>query len=442
VIILLYILAGFIMLAFAKALCFFTLDFKLALQQNGALQAPAAGSQLTQVAPNEILKPFCIYLQFSFLVMGMQGVAWPASLSKAFEAMQVLFAPASPQSLSLECVLPRNIALPVPVQVFLLTVAMPVLLMVALLGYETAKAYFTSKRPSSPIGPSAFAVEKERLVAQSIIVCFLFYPIMLRSVMSLFACVPLDDPVSLPYVANAVGSFWAADMTQQCYTGYHRWVAFGLGLPLLVLLVLALPVTMLGFILRHRKDLYSDKFRHFSFMFSMYRPKKAWWEVVVLLQTATLVAISVFGFGLGTYYSCLLLTAALAFTMVLHLWSRPYTSMVAGRTSLRGLACVFFTSFAALSFLPTGTVSGQASVNQAYAITAGAVVLILNAVYVVSVGVELVRAVRWTAVASLARKVMGVCCALRGEQQGGREDVNPESIYSGKAGPPPEREEA
>lgn len=231
-------------------------------------------------------------------------------------------------------------------------------------------------------------------------------------------------------------------MAQQCYTGYHHWVAFGLGLPLLVVLVLALPVTMLGFILRHRKDLYSDQFRHFSFMFSMYRPKKAWWEVVVLLQTATLVAISVFGFGLGTYYSCLLLTAALAFTMVLHLWSRPYTSMVAGRTSLRGLACVFFTSFAALSFLPTGIVSGQASVNQAYAITAGAVVLILNAVYVGSVGVELVRAVRWTAVASLARKVMGVCCAVRGEQQGGRKHVNPESVYSGKAGPPPEREEA
>lgn len=82
-------------------------------------------------------------------------------------------------------------------QVFLLTVAMPVLLMVALLGYETAKAYLASKRPSSPIGPSAFVVEKERLVAQSIIVCFLFYLMMLRAVMGLFACIPLDDPVSL-----------------------------------------------------------------------------------------------------------------------------------------------------------------------------------------------------------------------------------------------------
>lgn len=144
VIIMLYILAGFIMLAFAKALCFFTLDFKLALPQNGAGQGAAASPQPMQTAPNEILKPFCIYLQFSFLVMGMQGVAWPASLSGAFQAMQVLFAPASPQSLSLECILPRNAALPVPVQGFLLTVAMPVLLMVALLGYETAKAYLTS----------------------------------------------------------------------------------------------------------------------------------------------------------------------------------------------------------------------------------------------------------------------------------------------------------
>lgn len=98
----LYILAGLIMLAFAKALCFFTLDFKLSFQQNGVGQGVLAGSQPAQPAPNEILKPFCVYLQFSFLVMGKQGVAWPASLSRAFEAMQVLFAPASPQSLSLE----------------------------------------------------------------------------------------------------------------------------------------------------------------------------------------------------------------------------------------------------------------------------------------------------------------------------------------------------
>lgn len=122
--------------------------------------------------------------------------------------------------------------------------------MVALLVLESVKAYLASRKPSSPIAPSAFSVKRERLVAQSIIVCFLFYPLMLRAVMGLFACIPLEQPVSPPYIANAVGSFWAADMAQQCYTGYHRWVAWGprLGIPLLVVLVLLLPVTMLGFI--------------------------------------------------------------------------------------------------------------------------------------------------------------------------------------------------
>lgn len=435
-IIVLYVLAGVLMLAVAKLLCFFSLDFaNVVVVANGAGQAAPASGQPAQPAPNEVLKPFCIYLQFSFLVASMQGLAWPDTLKVPFQALSVLFSSASPQSLGLECILPRNIRLPVPVQGFLLVMAMPLLLMVALVVLETVKAYLASKRNANSTAGSAFAIEKKRLVAQSIIVCFLFYPLMLRAVMGLFACITLDQAVSFPYVAKAVGSFWTGDMSQQCWVpgGYHRIAAFGLGLPLLIILVLILPAAMLGFILRHRKDLYSDKLRHFSFMFSNYRPKVAWWEVVVLLQTATLVAISVFGFGLGTYYSCLALTAGLAGTMVLHAWMRPYASMEAGRTSLRGLACVTFTSFAALSFLPVGTVYGQLAVNQAYAITAGAFVLIVNTVYIVSVAVQLVRAIRWTAIVQMVRKILGLCCGGRCAQQ--REQQAPAFPGTVKSGP-------
>lgn len=414
------------MLTVAKALCFFTLDFNMKHTANAQAEhqpAPAGQSATTaKPAPTALLKPFAIYMQFMFLVASMQGVSWPATLARPLQAVHVLFAASSPQSLGLECVLPRNIGLPVPVQVFLLTMATPILLMVALLVWETLRACYISQRRSRPIH-SVLVDETKRMVAQSIIVCFLLYPLMLRSVMGLFASIPLDQPIESPYQAQAVDSFWAGDMSQKAFQGYHRTAAFALGIPLLIVLLLVLPVAMLGFMLHHRKELYTEKFQHFSFMFQTYRPKVFYWEVVVLLQTSALVAISVFGFSLGTYYSCLALTAGLAATMVLHAWMRPYASMVAGRASLRSLACVTFTSFAALSFLPVGSVYGQMRVNQAYALTAGAFVLVVNMVYVISVAVQLFGAVKWTAVLDVARRMVGVFCAMLGRQQGEKSDA-------------------
>jgi hypothetical protein len=110
--------------------------------------------------------------------------------------------------------------------------------------------------------------------------------------------------------------------------------------------------------------------------------------------------------------------------------------MEAGRTSLRGLACVTFTSFAALSFLPVGTVYGQLAVNEAYAITAGAFVLTVNTVYIVSVAVQLVRAIRWAAIVQMVRKMLGFCCRGRCAQQ--RDQQAPAFPGTVKSGPPVE----
>jgi hypothetical protein len=141
---------------------------------------------------------------------------------------------------------------------------------------------------------------------------------MLSAVLGLFACIPLDQPTVAPYEAAAVGSFWAGHMSQLCWQGYHRTTALALGVPLVAVLLVLLPVSMFGFLLYHRQDLSQDRLRHFLFMFRMYKPEKFYWEVLILLQTAVLVAISVFGFSLGTYYACLALTAALAATMMVH----------------------------------------------------------------------------------------------------------------------------
>jgi hypothetical protein len=151
------------MLGFAKLLCCFNLDF--------AAKAAGAGQQSVQVSPTDLLKPFCIYLQFMFIVATMQGITWPATLSKPFQALLWLFSSSSPQSLSLECILPSSSTLPVPVQIFILSMVTPLSIMALLLVLETVIAYLrvcaclVAKQAPTPSRATAYTVEKQRLVS-------------------------------------------------------------------------------------------------------------------------------------------------------------------------------------------------------------------------------------------------------------------------------------
>jgi hypothetical protein len=178
---------------------------------------------------------------------------------------------------------------------------------------------------------------------------------------------------------------------------------------------------VLVFMLRHRDgSLYSNELRHYSFLYAMYRPAAAWWEVVVnhndnSVQLALLVAISVFAVNLGTYFGCVVLTAPFFLMFLLLGWLRPYESRITCAVAIRGVLCVFLTNFSTLLFMPAGSVSGQVESGGAYehyAVAAGVVVLCINVAYLVWVGWHVVRVVGWKRMGhklkSVAGKVMRV----------------------------------
>jgi hypothetical protein len=83
-------------------------------------------------------------------------------------------------------------------------------------------------------------------------------------------------------------------MSQQCWQGYHKSLALGAGIPLVLLLCIVWPGSVLVFLLRHRGgSLYSSELSHYSFLFSMYKQSAAWWEVVVIVQIVVIVQMSV-----------------------------------------------------------------------------------------------------------------------------------------------------
>ena len=211
---------------------------------------------------------------------------------------------------------------------------MPLAIMLVLSMYEMLVGVFKLARRNHP--RAAVRQQLHKLTATSIIVLTTFLPQLLRAVFGLFACVPLDAPVSAPYEAKAVGTFWVSHMSQQCWQGYHKALALGAGIPLVLLLCVVWPGSVLVFILRRRDgSLYSSELRHYSFLFSMYKPSAAWWEIVVIVQLSVLVAINVFAVRLGAYFGCLMLVAAFFVVFVLLGWRKPYDSTVTGTVATR-----------------------------------------------------------------------------------------------------------
>jgi hypothetical protein len=181
-----------------------------------------------------------------------------------------------------------------------------------------------------------------------------------------------------------VGSFWLHDPDQLCYQGYHRAWAFGLGLPLMVIVCGLLPVGILWVSLRNK----AQHLAHLSALNNnsssssvCYKPAYGWWEVVVFGQTAVLTVVGVFGFELCPLHQIIAFSSTLAVMALLLQAAQPYVLPAAGNVTLQSIACLFHTNTANVVFLDYK--SFKASVATAIAVGSGG--LLINFVFVASV---------------------------------------------------------
>jgi hypothetical protein len=130
------------------------------------------------------------------------------------------------------------------------------------------------------------------LVRTVVVLVFFFLPSLLRTAYGMFACVQLDSAPSFELQArvtffqfNAVGSFWLLDTDQQCFQGYHRNWAVGLGVPLLLLLCGVVPAGIIGYLRARRGNLQETYYlQHYGFLYSSYWPCRFYWEGIVAFQ--------------------------------------------------------------------------------------------------------------------------------------------------------------
>jgi hypothetical protein len=281
-----------------------------------------------QARPVDLCKPLVVYGQYLFIIININSVPYPATLSQPIQFVGWFWSSAPSNSLGLDCVLPRTAALPVAMQKTLFSLLMPVAMLLVLLLLDALWFLVLPTRATRRRQVQAVSM-RDRFCSLALCISFLFLPTWAHAVFSLFTCVPLDVPVAPPYAANAVGSFLAQDMSEQCYApgGYHRAYALGLGLPLLILICFVLPAGLFVFIwLSNRRGLLvDDSFRkQYGFLYRSCRV--CWWESVVVVQTTVLVMIGTFGYALGVYFQLLVITAALGIISVLLSLVRPTTA--------------------------------------------------------------------------------------------------------------------
>jgi hypothetical protein len=285
-------------------------------------------------------------------------------------------------------------------------VLLPLVMLALLLLLEVVIRFVRDRRRRHQLGlpytsSTSTSSLKDQLIAASMVVIYFFLPSIVRSCFGLFACIRIDQPAQPPNMPLAVGSFWVHDTEQLCFAGWHRRLAIGLGIPLL-LFVSFVPGFILYKTLPNRARLGDPVWlQHYGFLVQDYKPGCRYWEVVVSAQTILLVALSVFSYTLGPFYQAVLMNVAVAVILLLLAVVRPLAHKDTQRVALFSMGCLFLTSYSALAFVQmAGKLSDSAlslTSAEAGAIPTfmGVIVVVANCVFLAWVLWKLVRSVEW-----------------------------------------------
>ena len=149
-------------------------------------------------------------------------------------------------------------------------------------------------------------------------VVYFMFPTLCTNAFSIFHCRKVDGTMYL-----------AADMEEPCYVGRHLNMVLLLGVTQLLVFVIGLPVLVLVF-LRRNKQLDGGGLRkhativRYGLFYGAYKESAYYWEIVLTARKIMIVALSVFGPGLGTERQAQMVLAVLLVCISLEIAGGPF----------------------------------------------------------------------------------------------------------------------
>ncbi|DBA86046.1 TPA: hypothetical protein ACH3X1_005573 [Trebouxia sp. C0004] len=194
---------------------------------------------------SELLKAVTLWLQYTSLLAGV-NVPAPATLHWVFIAVNFAFSTVTSSSLSIDCLLSRslNAALQrilVHLSVPLFVLAAMVLIQVVWWAITLSKVSLSTSSWTQAMIPVSQTLRtwqgnivelQRRLLVTLLTVLFFYYPSLLTTILSLFACYRIDASSpngAYPQFARATWAwgYWLPDMSIRCFVGWHLRLSLG-----------------------------------------------------------------------------------------------------------------------------------------------------------------------------------------------------------------------
>jgi hypothetical protein len=279
------------------------------------------------------LKIFANYLQLVLLTTQL-SLEWPSFVYELF-SIQKNTGTATDQFLSVDCYLANSNDDAYKDLYFdkLKVIALiPVIFSLAATTFWTV--HFAVRRDKG--------VFRKQWVATLVVLFFLIHPNILRSNFSYFACTEIES-----------GEFWLKEnLDIRCFDSKHNSFALAVVLPVLVIWGLLVPILVLLYLVRNRRELSEINMKlRFGFLYNGFKQSKFYWEFVIMFRKIIIICIVVFIGNQSIPIQALTLVFLLLNFLVLQYLTRPYANTELNQMEFRSVLVASVTIFCGLYYL-------------------------------------------------------------------------------------------
>jgi hypothetical protein len=165
---------------------------------------------------------------------------------------------------------------------------------------------------------SSETTSKDKFVATVCTIIYLLFPTLCTQAFNIFHC------------RVVAGKFYlAADMEEPCFEGRHLVLIFLLGMTQIIAFVVGLPMLVLVFLCRSKNSSDEGLKKHativrYGLFYGAYKDETYYWEVVITSRKIGIVALAIFGPGMGTERQAQMALALLLICISLEIAGDPF----------------------------------------------------------------------------------------------------------------------
>jgi hypothetical protein len=197
---------------------------------------------------------------------------------------------------------------------------------------------------------------KEKLINSLVMIIFLLHTTITKTEFSMFACQELKP-----------GELWLLhDLQQHCWDHNHLRYIWSVGLPSILLWVVALPLVCFGVIMRKRLVLSKLEMQMmFGFLYKGYVRKRFYWEFVILYRKILLVSALVFLASVSAAVQAQTVLAVLLISVIYQIHISPFAVSAMNTLEVKSIFVSLVTIYCGLYYESSaiGTIHTDESVK-------------------------------------------------------------------------------